>query len=292
MKRTGLLLVLWAMSLTVGAQAFDECFADSTLRLDYVFAGDNKRQHIYLEQTYVTPCWAGRKARLTDTPLRGNGQIVVKDHATGRQLFVHTFSTLFQEWLATEEATRVSKAFQTSYQVPFPRKTVDVTVTLTDFHNKVVCELTHTVDPTDILIRPLGPNGIPTHYVWQGTPQLNITDCIDLAIVAEGYTREQMGKFYADCQRVVDALFAHEPFTSLKSRFNVVAVAPVSHDSGPSIPHDSHWSRTPTATHYDTFYSNRYLMTEHIHRLYDLPAGVLHGRTCDSLRSVRPVPIS
>ena len=299
MKQKIMIIAALLVSMVAVAQSFDDFFDGRTLRLDYVFAGNHDAQQIYLEQMFVTPQWAGRKSRLADVPLNGNGQIQVRDHATGQVLFVHTFSTLFQEWLATEEATKVSKAFATSYNVPMPKQPVDVTVSLLDFHGKVVASLTHMVDPTDILIRQLGSNGIPSHYVWKGkllpkqdkaadqpgkrdyTPtegpldgQPDITECIDLAIVAEGYTREQMGKFYGDCQRVVDALFAHEPFTSLKNRFNVVAVAAESLTSGPSVPHLGRWSATPVGTHYDTFYSDRYLMTQDIHRLYDVLSGV------------------
>ena len=271
-------LVAWLCCLctvpAAFAQSFDDYFEDRTLRLDYVFAGDNRSQYIFLEQALSTPCWAGRKSRLTEAPLAGNGQLRVRDHQSGRLLYVHTFSTLFQEWQATEEATRVKKAFQTSYNVPMPKRPVDVAVTLTDFHGKVIGEMTHTVDPADILIRALGENDIPYRYIWSPDSVPNLTGCIDLAIVAEGYTASDTAKFYGDCQRAVDALFAHEPFTTLKSRFNVVAVAPVSRDSGPSIPHDGHWSSTPVGVHYDTFYSNRYLMTQDIHRLYDLLSGV------------------
>ena len=275
MKR--LVLLLAAVCTLGGAargQQFDDFFEDRTLRLDYIFAGNNTEQNIYCEQAYATPRWAGRKSRLTDMPLRGNGQVRLRDHATGQLLYVHTFSTLFQEWQATEEATKVKKAFQTSYQVPFPRQAVDVTVTLTDFHGRVAGELTHTIDPKDILIRQLSSSGIPFSYVWAADSVPDVTRCIDLAIVAEGYTEAQMDKFHTDCQRVVDALFAHEPFTSMKNRFNVVAVAAPSQDSGPSVPRQGRWSRTPVGTHYDTFYSDRYLMTQDIHRLYDVLAGV------------------
>ena len=299
MRRIILSLIAVLLAMTVMAQQFDDFFDGRTLRLDYVFAGNHDAQQIYLEQMYITPQWAGRKSRLADVPLKGNGQIQLKDHATGEVLFVHTFSTLFQEWLATEEATQVSKAFATSYNVPMPKQPVDVTVSLTDFHGKVMTSLTHTVDPADILIRQIGENGIPFDYIWKGktlsaekkegekpgkhdyTPTMgpldgepDITECIDLAIVAEGYTRAQMGKFYKDCQRVVDALFAHEPFTSMKDRFNVVAVAAESLTGGPSVPHLGIWSNTPIGTHYDTFYSDRYLMTQDIHRLYDVLSGV------------------
>lgn len=299
MKRLLFSLSIALLSLAASTQQFDEYFVDRTLRLDYIFAGNNHDQQIYLEQMCSTPRWAGRKSRLADVPLKGNGQITVKDHASGTTLFVHTFSTLFQEWQATEEATKVNKAFAASYNVPMPKQPVDVTVSLTDFHGKVVGSMTHTVDPADILIKQIGDNGIPYHYIWKGKTlptaekaadqpgkrdymptegplggEPDITECIDLAIVAEGYTRAQMGKFYSDCQRVVDALFAHEPFTSLKNRFNVVAVAAESLTSGPSVPHLGRWSSTPVGTHYDTFYSDRYLMTQDIHRLFDVLSGV------------------
>ena len=103
---------------------------------------------------------------------------------------------------------------------------------------------------------------------------VDITGCIDLAIVAEGYTEAQMGKFYHDCQRAVDALFEREPFKSLKDRFNVVAVAAPSQDAGPTVPHHNVWHNTPAGSHYDTFYSDRYLMSQDIHKIYDLLAGV------------------
>ena len=297
-----LLTLLFALSTSfiARAQQFDQWFADSTLRLDYVFAGNATQQHIFLTQAYRSPRWAGRKSRLSETFLRGNGQISLRDHETGQLLFTHSFSTLFQEWQATDEARQVDKAFETCYNVPMPHKPVDVTVTLFDFHNTVTATMTHTVDPADILIRSVGTSDIPHFYVWKGSSAVtsvpattlktssrnfipteadpdagvDITGCIDLAIVAEGYTQMQMGKFYNDCQRVVEAIFAHEPFTSLKSRFNVVAVASPSPESGPSVPHQGRWRSTAARTHYDTFYSNRYLMSQDMHRIYDLLAGV------------------
>ena len=265
-----IMLMTASKAFAQGSIAFDDYFEDRTLRLDYVFAGNNREQHIFFEQAYVTPRWAGRRSRLADMPLRGNGQVKVNDPATGQLLYVHTFSTLFQEWQVTEEATKVQKAFETSYNVPFPKQPVDITITLTNVHGQVVGQLTHNINPADILIRPIGDNGIPHRYIWSPDSVPNLTRCIDLAIVAEGYTEAETDKFYNDCQRAVDALFAHEPFTTLKSRFNVVAVAPTSLDGGASVPRNHKWSRTPVGTHYDTFYSDRYLMTQDIHRLYDV----------------------
>jgi len=300
MKIRILFTLLLAINLCMGkAQSFDTYFEDNTLRLDYIFAGNEKEQQIYLEHLYKQSLWAGRKNRLSEKFLNGNGQLTVRDHASQEVIYVWTFSTLFQEWLQYDEAKTTNRAFECSYNVPYPKAKVDITLTLTDNHGKVTTSMTHTVDPTDILIRKIGANGIPFQYVWKGTggapravaeadrsardyrptpydpmKDVNITDCVDLAIVAEGYTEAEMGKFYEDCQRSVEALFAWEPFASLKERFNIVAVAAPSLQSGPSVPHLDIWPNTAATTHYDTFYSNRYLTSQDMHRIYDLLSGV------------------
>ncbi len=266
-------LVAMALLGTVAASAqnFDDYFEDKTLRLDYIVAGDSVKQSIYFEQAYSTPTWAGRKTHLAEKFLNGNGQVTVYEHGTDKVLYVNTFSTLFQEWQLTAEAKHLQKAFESSFIVPFPKQKVDVTITLTDTHQKVTTELRHTVDPADILIRPLGENGIPYKYIVKSG---NTADCIDLAIVAEGYRQDQMDKFYKDAQRAADAIFEREPFKSLKPQFNVVAVAVPSLDEGPSIPHDGKWTTTLANSHYDTFYSKRYLTTSKIHRIYDALSNV------------------
>lgn len=268
-------MILIAMAsvstLVVHAQNFDDYFEDKTLRLDYIVAGDSVNQSIYFEQAYINPTWAGRKTRLAEKFLNGNGQVTVYEHGTNHVIYVNTFSTLFQEWQLTQEARHLQKSFESSFLVPFPKKTVDVSITLTDTHQKVTAELRHTIDPSDILIRPLVENGIPCQYILKSGSS---ADCIDLAIVAEGYRKDQMDKFYKDAQRATSAIFEREPFASLKNQFNVIAVAAPSQDAGPSIPHDGKWKNTLANSHYDTFYSTRYLTTSKIHRIYDALSNV------------------
>ncbi len=260
------LLCLLAVQRT-DAQNFDDFFDGRTLRLDYIMGGDSIHQAIYFEQAFVTPQWAGRHSRLSEKFLNGNGQIYMRDHATQQLIYVHTFSTLFQEWQTQEEAAHVQKAFETSYNLPFPKRPVDVTISLTDVHNHVSSELTHTINPSDILIRPIG-NGITPHrYLLHSG---SVADCVDIAILSEGYTEADSTLFYEDSQRAVDAIFSHEPFSSMRDRFNVVAVFAPSLDRGPSIPRQGDWKRSAVNAHYDTFYSDRYLMTQDIHHVYDL----------------------
>lgn len=264
-------IIMLALATMAGAQTFDEYFEDNTLRLDYVLGGDSAAQYIQLSQLYKQKQWAGRRNRLAETYLLGNAQINVFDSATGKLIYVHTFSTLFQEWLNETEATQMKRAFEASYNIPFPKRPIDIRVTLTDNHNKICAMLTHHVDPTDILIRPIGDNGIPYKYIQKNG---DVSGCVDIAIVAEGYTADEMDKFYRDSQRAADAIFSHEPFKSMKHRFNVVAVGAVSNESGPSEPGRGIWHDTVLRSHYDTFYSDRYLTTSAVHKLFDLLSGV------------------
>lgn len=251
---------------------FDEHFADSTLRLDYLFSGTNRSQHIALAHLSKTAGWYGRRHRLDRLPLLGNGQLTMLDAANGDTLYCHSFSTLFQEWQETEEAQRLEKSFENSFVVPLPKHPVEVVCQLMDTHRQVQSCLRHRLDPHDILIRNRsGEEQTSWRYLRKGGDS---RECIDVAFVAEGFREEEMALFLQVCDSSILALAAHEPFRSLIDRFNFVAVMPPSHDSGVSIPHLGQWLDTPLASAFDTFYSNRYLTTLHVQRLYDLMTGI------------------
>ena len=211
------------------ARDFDQDFEHATLRLDYVFCGDNAHQAIYFQQALKTSEWAGRRHNLSAPLLEGNGQIRVLDPETGECLYANSFSTLFQEWQVEEEATRVQRAFENCYQVPFPKRPVDIEVFLMDTHRKRTSYLKHRVDPADILIRKTADNGYSSAVVWQGG---SLAETIDIVVVSEGYDASQKAKFYQDAERVAQALFGHEPFASRRGRFSVRAVFAPSMDSG------------------------------------------------------------
>jgi len=264
-------LTLLSIGLTL-AQAFAPSFADSTLRLDYIFSGDNRTQHIAVDQLSKTAGWYGRRHHLAELPLEGNGQLTMVDQASGDTLYRHSFSTLFQEWQQTEEARHVTKSFENTFVVPLPKRPVDVVVQLTDNHRRVQSMLRHSVDPQDILIRDRSSEtSTPWRYIRRGGDS---KDCIDVAFVAEGFGDDQMEDFLAMCDSSVAALSEHEPFRSMIDRFNFIAVMPVSRQNGVSIPHQGLWVDTPLASSFDTFYSDRYLTTLHIKRLYDLMTNI------------------
>jgi len=269
-------IVNWVLCFLLGAtavdaQSFDDWFEDQTLRVDYIFAGDSLNQAVYVDKLVRVPGWAGRRVNLDSLYLLGNGDLTLRDEATGRVIYRNSFSTLFQEWQGTPEAGRVRKSFENPFLLPFPKKPALLTVELRDFRQEVTAALTHRIDPDDILIHRAGQRVPPHRYLVEGGDPRR---CIDVAIVAEGYTESEMELFYRDAAVAAEALFDHEPFRTYRERFNVVAVGLPSAQSGVSIPKRGEWRETALGSHFDTFYSDRYLTTLHLKKLHDALAGI------------------
>ena len=261
-----LLFVIFFAAVSFGLSAQDQ-----TLRVDYMFSGTDKSVEISLDELSRFDGWAGRRTNLTEVPVRGNGQICMTDVQTGDTLYRMSFSTLFQEWQTTEEATKVRKSFENVFLLPMPTTKAKVNVHLYDFFGNIVASLNHIVDPSDILIRQLKPIAPEHRYLLKsGTPQ----EKIDVAIVAEGYTAEEMDMFYADAQTAMEAILKHEPFGQYRDRFNFVAVGLESHDSGVSVPGEGDWKDTALKAHFNTFYMDRYLTTLRLKNMHDKLCGV------------------
>ena len=272
MKKISLFCLGIASFLTVQAQNFSDWFEEKTLRTDYIFTGNARQQEVCLDELSMLPQWAGRRHHLNELPLAGNGEITMKDKATGTVIYRTSFSSLFQEWLGEEEATRVKKGFENSFLLPFPKKEAIVTISLKNAHQQVSASLTHEIRPDDVLIHQRGTAHITPHrYIHQSG---SVEDCIDVAILAEGYTEAEMDLFYQDAEATCEALFSHEPFKKLKSRFNLVAVASPSADSGVSIPLKDEWKSTAVSSHFSTFYSDRYLTTSRVKSIHNWLAGI------------------
>ena len=266
--KTALLLLL---TINVHAQEFDQFFTPNTLRLDYTFSGNADRQDIYVDELCRLPGWYGKRQHLSEVPVEGNGQVVVKQHGTENVIYRNSFSTLFQEWLSNDEAKTQKKSFENVFLVPMPKDTVDITVNLMNNRHEVMATLTHTVVPTDILIHHKGERNVTPYEVL--LQPADTAHCIHVAYVAEGYQEAEMPTFLEDARIAMEALFSHEPFKSLRDRFEIIAVKSPSKDSGTSEPRRGIWRETALQSHFDTFYSDRYLTTLHLKQLHDWLAG-------------------
>ena len=271
-RTTLLLTVLLLLPCRLIAQDFGDYFVDQTLRLDYIFSGNANAQDISLLAYYKIPGWYGKRHRLAETPMKGNGTITVRDLATGRVIYKHPFSSLFQEWLSYPQAQESGRrAFENVSLIPMPKQPVEVSLELRNSRHAVIASMTQRIDPHDILMTPLGEQGILPYTTLQAPK--DSSRVIHIAFVAEGYTEDEMEDYLADANKAVASIFGHEPFKSLRDRFSIIAVRSPSAESGASIPSKGIWRDTALGSHFDTFYSERYLTTLHLRKLHDLLAG-------------------
>lgn len=261
------IILLLTSTTTLRAQSFEEHFDDTTLRIDYTFAGNASTQMAALRELKSYPGWAGRRHHLDEVPLRGNGTLTLKEPQSGAVLYRTSFSSLFQEWVNTPEAEHATRSFEFTLLVPRPHHKVVAELVLRDNLGREQCRLCHTIDPEDVLIHNLeGVAPMEHHYLHRGGDS---RDCIDVAIVAEGYTAEEMELFLQDAQTAADEILRYAPFDRYRDRFNFVAVAAPSKDSNVSVPQEGAWRDTAVGSNFMTFYMPRYLTTNSLYRLYD-----------------------
>lgn len=272
MKKIQLLSLCLIAAFTAAAQDFDKYFENKTLRLDYIFGATPTSRTVLLDRQTRIPGWAGRRHRLNELPYIGNGQITVRDAASGDTIYRTSFSSLYNEWLATPEAQQTPRAFENVFLVPYPKAPAIIDIAVLDYRHDVMASMSHRFDPADILVKDAATHGIlPHRYIHKSSSP---ETAIDVAILAEGYTPEQMDDFYRDAQTAVDAILSHEPFRSRADVFNFVAVASPSRDSGVSVPLRNEWRDTAFGSHFSTFYSDRYLTTSNVKAIHDALNGI------------------
>ena len=272
MKKIIFTILCAIVGVVAHAQEFDKYFQNATLRIDYVFVGNATQQIIAIDEFARSQNWAGRRINLDKTPVRGNGEVKIINPSDNTVLYRNSFSSLFQEWLTTDEACTTTKSFEFTQLVPFPKQEVIIETSLLSNKGEQQAILRHKLSPDDKLIRSLDNRAIVPHeYLLQSGSS---EECIDIAIMAEGYTQEQMELFMQDARTACDEIMRYEPFASHRDKFNVVAVKCSSIQSDVSVPQNGVWKQTAVNSNFMTFYSPRYLTTNSVHLIHDNLIGV------------------
>lgn len=251
-------------SVVVHAQQFDDYFIDKTLRLDYIFAGNTNEQNAYLSEMIALNKWHGRVDNLSVTPVQGNGQIKVFDKSTNQLIYILPFGSLFQEWLTLDAAEKQSKSFENSFLIPFPKKEINVQISFFNSKNEEKVVFNQLIDPNDILIRKSSEIKNEYEVIHKAT----VKNPIKIALVAEGFTVEELNVFMDFAHQTVQNLFKHQIFKKYENSFEIIAVKTVSKESGISVPSRNIWLDTAVQSNFDTFYSERYLTTLHTKLLH------------------------
>jgi hypothetical protein len=266
-----LLLGLLLPVFTTAQPLFDQYFYKTTLRFDFLLAGNATETAIYPQQMKQEPFWAGPVENLIDTFNYGTYRFRVLDADSRKLLFSRGFSTLFQEWQTTAEAKRINRSFYQAVFLPFPKNKVTLEIEIRTWEGDFKPLYTVTIDPEDYFILKENPYPYPTEVIQEfGNPE----NKVDLVILAEGYTREEMDKFMDDAHRVTGYLFEEEPFKSRKENFNVRTVLSPSPDSGTDVPGEGIYKNTLFNSTFYTFDVSRYLTTSDMKSVYDAAATV------------------
>jgi hypothetical protein len=263
-------LLLCGASTLANATDFADNFSDQTLRFDYMLSADSVNREVRLAQLSKLPYWAGRQHNLDKMAPGGRAQFTLTDAATGDTIYRAAFSSLFLEWLDTPESASTPRSYQATVLAPMPLRPARATVDLLDGRLQKIASTTFTVNPSDILIAQKGEN-LP----YSVTPlhiSAALKDAIDVVILPEGYTAEEMPKFIEDAKVATESILSYEPFRSMADRFNFRAVEVPSQDSGVSVPRLGEWKSTPFGSHYSTLYSDRYLTTPNVFAVNDAAA--------------------
>ena len=271
MKNILFAIVATLCSVSLFAQEFEERFEDRTLRIDYTFSGNASEQHVALDRLSSTNDWWGRRINLTTNPLRGNGDLTIIDKQSGQTIYTTSFSSLFQEWITTEEALTVSRSFEFTLLIPMPRNEAIAQLALRDNTGK---ESKHSfvINPKDVLIRDnSNAKPLPYTYIHKGGDSKGT---IDVAILAEGYTVDEMELFMEDARITAEEILSYEPFNSHRDKFNFIAVATPSVDSNVSVPQQGEWRNTAVGSNFMTFYMPRYLTSSNVYAMYDLVTNI------------------
>lgn len=270
MKKIATLIVALFATMSLHAEGFDTTFDDATLRIDYIFTGNAERLDISLRALSKTPNWWGRRINLATTPLKGNGDLTLYN-AAGETIYKTSFSSLFQEWITTPEAATLTKSFEFTLLVPMPKEAATAEVVLRN-NCGVESSFKHIINPADALIRDLSATEPLKHsYVHHGGDS---REAIDVVILAEGYTAEEMDLFMEDARITAEEILSYAPFKAHAEKFNFIAVESTSKDSNVSEPQKGTWRDTAIGSNFMTFYMPRYLTTEEVFQMFDVVTNI------------------
>lgn len=263
-----ILFVAIFLSVQVVAQ-FDRFFENRTMRMDYYHSGSHDTQQYAFDELIAEPYWGGSKTNLIDTFIYGNYCVKVFNLATDSLLYSRGYNTLFGEWQTTDESKNTQRSFSESVVFPFPKQPVKVVLYARNWNGVMEPQMEYVADPANYFIKQDRRLVYPYFEAYKSG---NPAEKVDIVILPDGYTEEEMGLFVADCNKFTEGLFQFAPYNKNKDKFNIYGVWAPSEQSGNDIPADGVWKKTILHTSFYTFNSERYCMTYDDKSVRDLAA--------------------
>jgi hypothetical protein len=249
---------LLLISISYSQINFDDYFESKTLRLDYFHTGDSLNDFYSFDELIEEPYWGGSKVNLIDKFNYGKYRFEIVDKETNNLIYSRGYSTLFSEWQTTEEAKQTKRTFSETVVFPFPKKSILIKFYEHNRKNELIQKFEYSVDPENYFIKKERTADYKKFQVWHsGDPSVKV----DIVIIPEGYTNDEIETFKQDCSRFAGYLFNCSPYKENKEKFNVWGIEAPSAETGTDIPKENIWKKTLVNSTFYTFDLERYLMT-------------------------------
>ena len=267
-----LALTMQGLTQKVNFLDYKSWFDNKTMRVDYFHSGNAEEEHFSVDRILNDGSWSGSKSLLIDELKYGLYFFEVQDQETGKLLYSRGFASIFGEWQTIPEAQTQWGTFHESVRFPWPLKPVKLVMKKRNNVNEFETVWQTEIDPVSRIVNPAGlDKKFNTHTILEsGTPE----NKVDIVILGDGYTADEIDKFHNDAERLSAALFDVEPFKSRKSDFNVKCVDTPSPVSGVNKPHPGVFKRTPLSVSYSAFDSERYALAYDNRTIRDVASAV------------------
>lgn len=236
---------------------FESYFVDKTMRVDYIHRGDVSSEKFELVSAKPEGVWAGKTYHLTDPYQLGLYFYEVYDVATNKLIFSQGFCSVFGEWQTTAEAKEKTLPFKESIRIPWPKAKVNIVMKKRDAKNILQPIWNFEVDPTGFNAEQKPSTVKVNQLVNNG----DVKSKVDIVILGDGYTSEEMNVFREDANKFVEYFFAVDPYKARKNDFNVWSVEVISQESGIANPAKNFFPKNPLETTYNTFGVDRYVLS-------------------------------
>jgi len=242
-----------------GNVTFDNWFIDKTMRLDYFHSGTAKEEHFAKDRIISDGIWGGSKKSLIDNIKLGSYFYEVIDKESKVLLYSRGFASVFGEWQSIPEASQIWGTFHESIRFPWPKKPVTVILKKRDAENNFATIWTTDIDPSSRQVN--SADLIHTNKIDIIAENGPTDQKVDLVILGDGYSKNEMEKFRKDVVRLSGYLMNAEPFKSRSKDFNIRAIETPGETSGVNKPHHNVFKRTSLSVNYSSFDSERYALT-------------------------------
>ncbi len=257
-----------------GNPDFNRFFTSKTMRFDYFHSGTASEEHFAVDRIISDGIWGGSRNILVDELRLGLYFYEIIDSESKQLLYSRGFASVFGEWQTIPEASSSWGTFNESIRFPWPLKPVTVILSKRDSSNNFSRIWSFNIDP-DTAKRQVNPSDlIHNNKVDIIAEKGPVDQKVDIVMLGDGYSKDEMGKFRKDASRLAGYLMNTEPYKSRIGDFNIRAIETPSETTGVNKPHHGIYKRSKLSVSYSSFDSERYALSYDNRTIRDIASQV------------------